>query len=244
MIRTHNANGGQVWLADAVGVETYNRLAALRPKPILICADPPYFKITNNAWDTQNLYMQVAKHAATYLPVGGSLLVWGGVGKPKQRVFFQFLAGVVTTVPSLHMHNLITWGKLRGYGTSTNYLFTREELAWFVKGSKPKVFNIPLLDKLRGYEEYDPKYPAKSAFKRRTNVWTDIPEILRGKVHECEKPIPLCKVQIATHSNPGDLVIDMFSGSGNMAKACQALDRQFISIENDPTEFKKICSRL
>jgi hypothetical protein len=72
--------------------------------------------------------------------------------------------------------NHITWSKKRAYGTSWNYLFTREECAYLVNGDakKPRKFTVPLRDEKRSYAGYSAKYPAKSEFYRRTNVWTDV----------------------------------------------------------------------
>ena len=63
------------------------------------------------------------------------------------------------------------------------------------------------------------KYPAKSEFYRRTNVWDDVTELLRGKIHPAEKPARLAEIMIQTSSNPGDLVVDLFAGSGSTGVA-------------------------
>ena len=44
----------------------------------------------------------------------------------------------------------------------------------------------------------------------------------------------LARDHIATWSNPGDLVLDPFSGSGTTAKAAKTLGRQFIGLEVNP----------
>ena len=100
-----------------------------------------------------------------------------------------------------------------------------------VKGDRPATFNIPLLDEKRGYAGYNPDYPARSEFKRRTNVWTDITELFRGKINPCEKPSRLAEIMIATSSNPGDLVLDLFAGSGSTGVAADKLGRRCILIE-------------
>lgn len=60
---------------------------------------------------------------------------------------------------------------------------------------------------------FDPDHPAKSEFLRRTNVWTDITELFRGKIHDAEKPPKLAEVMIRTSANPGDRILDPFAGS-------------------------------
>lgn len=211
----------------------------------LVIADPPYGDIVKEKWDNWGYeeYIKLAKIIEDVLIDGGSAYVWGGVGKYKNRTFFKFLANVEDET-CLHLRNVITWSKKRAYGKSNDYLFTREEVAWLVKGEKPLIFNIPLLDEKRGYAGYNAKYPAKSEYKRRTNVWTDITEVFSGKKHECEKPERLAEVMINTHTNSGDEVLDLFAGSGNVSVVATKLGRRFVAVENDDVVYKLLLERL
>ncbi|CAG8820708.1 12423_t:CDS:1, partial [Racocetra persica] len=49
---------------------------------------------------------------------------------------------------------------------------------------------------------------------------------------------------IAVHTNPGDLVLDPFMGSGTTAAACKELGRNFIGSELDKEYFQKASARL
>jgi len=218
-----------------------------------ILADPPYFIDLGNhesnykcEWDStkgstqSNLvgwYLEWTRAYAEKLCDGGSLYVWGGVGKQKMRVFFEYAARVEHET-NLKIQAVLTWHKKRAYGTANNYLFTREEVLFMVKGDKPCTFNIPYLDKERGYEGYNKDYPAKSKFLRRSMVWNDVTEIFKGKTHAAQKPERLSEIMIQTSTNPGDWVIDLFSGSGSARKAAERLGRNCISIEKDPSLLK------
>jgi len=171
--------------------------------------------------------------------------MWGGIGKPGMRPLYKFLARVEEETPWT-ISNHITWKKKRAYGIQWNYLFTREELIYMILGDekKPLQFNIPLLDEKRGYAGYNAKYPAKSEYLRRTNVWTDITEIFRNKISNAQKPLRLYEIPIETHTNKGDIVLDTFAGSGTAAEAARKLGRRFILVERDRIEFDKICNRL
>lgn len=59
--------------------------------------------------------------------------------------------------------------------------------------------------------------------------------IVSGKerVHPTQKPYRLMVDLINTHTNPGDVVLDTFSGSGVTMRACKDLDRNGIGIEID-----------
>jgi DNA modification methylase len=184
----------------------------------LVVADPPYGQILKAAWDVA-CYERLGALVSQLLVTGGTAYVWGGIGKPGHRPFFEWLASVERN-SDLRLWDLITWKKKRAYGKKNAYLFVREECAMLVKGDEgPKTFHVPLLDKKRGYPGYNEKYPAKSEFYRRTNVWDDVTEILRGKIHDAEKPAALAEIMIRTSSNEGDLVLDPFAGSGSTGVA-------------------------
>ncbi len=214
-------------------------------------SDPPYGDVAKSNWElsgekaTLAVYHAILTEAEKELAPGGALLIWGGIGSVGNRAFLRFLYEAERD-SAFYLKNLITWSKKRAYGKKDDYLFTREELAWFQRKGEEKeyVFNIPLLDVKRGYPGYNPKYPAKSEFKRRTNTWTDITEIMRGKIHECEKPLELYKVIYETHSNPGDYVLDVCGGSGVAAEAALAIGRKPIIVESDESVYKLICNRL
>lgn len=219
----------------------------------LLLLDPPYGNIVNEKWDrSDNVTAFVAwmmgwtqLYATHFLLPQGAMYVWGGIGRPNFRPFFRYILDVEAD-KKLTLASLITWSKKRAYGVQNNYLFTREECAYFCKGDpkKPIIFNVPLTDVLRGYEGYDENYKAKSAFLRRTNVWTDITEMFKGKVHPTQKPVALMKVPIQVHTNKGDTVIDMFAGSGSTALAARELGRKFVVIEKDPTNFDVLVERI
>ena len=62
--------------------------------------------------------------------------------------------------------------------------------------------------------------------------------------HPTQKPLELFKEIIIKHSNPGDLVLDTFAGTGTTALACIQTDREYLVIERDQEYLKIIESRL
>jgi site-specific DNA-methyltransferase (adenine-specific) len=223
-------------------------------KVSLSIVDPPYGNIVPNGWDHE---IQDAKEFAkwmvswtkvigTFLQDNAALYVWGGTGKPRFRPFYRYLVEVEEDTEFLVVDH-ITWKKKRAYGIQWGYLYTREEVAYLLKGTnikKPRQFNVPLLEEKRAYSGFNPKYPAKSEFYRRSNVWTDITEILRGKTHVAQKPTRLFEIPIEVHTSPGEIVLDTFAGSGTLGKAAINLGRRFILVEKDPIEFEKMVSDL
>jgi site-specific DNA-methyltransferase (adenine-specific) len=68
--------------------------------------------------------------------------------------------------------------------------------------------------------------------KREGCVW-DIPKC-RQEFHETQKPVELIERMILHSSDPGQVVLDPFMGSGTTGVTCLNLDRKFIGIELDP----------
>ncbi len=220
--------------------------------PLIIC-DPPYGNIVDEKWDktkdddeTFSSWMIAwTRGWASCLVAGGAFYVWGGVGKPGFRPFMRYLLEVEQE-KTFELANLITWSKKRAYGVQNNYLWTREECAYFVLGDarRPRCFNVPLLGELRGYAGFNPKYPAKSEFYRRTNVWSDVNEIFRGKLHPTQKQQRVIEIPIEVHTQPGEWVIDPFAGAGTTAMACRRLGRRFAVVERDAKYYESMVARL
>lgn len=209
----------------------------------LICIDPPYFGIVDDGWDNQwatqddfvSWLITTIRLYENKLTKDGSLLIFGGIGKHGCHPFFEVIKKLEKF---LYFRNFITWKKRRAYGKSHDYLFCREEIVWFSKSLERTevVFNVPLLDEERGYAGFNKDYPAKSEFKRVSNVWTDyeevieMPEIMRPE-RTAQKPLGFMQRLIETHSNPGDLVLDIFSGWGSTGVAALQSGRRFIGCE-------------
>lgn len=75
-------------------------------------------------------------------------------------------------------------------------------------------------------------------FKRQSNSFGDLqqcqPVAASRRSHPAEKPVELLKRMIEFGSDPGDLVLDTFCGSGSTGVAAVACGRRFIGIEIDP----------
>jgi hypothetical protein len=62
--------------------------------------------------------------------------------------------------------------------------------------------------------------------------------------HPCEKPVALMCDLIRCVTDPGDLILDPFMGSGTTGLACLQTGRKFIGIELDPGHYATALRRL
>lgn len=66
----------------------------------------------------------------------------------------------------------------------------------------------------------------------------------KNKIHPTEKPIKLMEILIENSSNPGDIVLDPFLGSGTTTVAAVNTNRHYIGFELDEKYFDIACQRL
>lgn len=254
-MKVERLEGGVAICGDSTSSEVIDQIRVeLADEPLkLVATDPPYGNVVDESWDkwsdTQRSFTDwMVGWTNTYtdlLTTGGAMYVWGGWGIDGFRPFFEY-ASRIERESSLKIANFITWSKRRAYGVQHNYLSTREDMIYMVKGNpkRPATFNIPLLDTKRGYAGYDTKYPAKSEFYRRTSVWTDITEIMSGKVHPTQKALRVVEIPIEVNTNPGDWVVDPFAGSMTTAHAACKLGRRWICVERDEKIFDAAIAEL
>lgn len=217
-------------------------VTTLAPNSVhLLAFDPPYGGIIkkkyDKRWKTDREYgewlCKLLIAAQPALTPDASVVFFGAIGRHGHRPLFKAME-LIEKFSTLTSRDMIAWKKRRAYGVDTSYLFCREEIVWYSASSKRKQirFNIPLLDEERGYDGFNKKYKAKSKFKRVSNVWADIPELFKTEI-ECQKPVPLLERIVATHSHPGDTVVDLFCGSGTTKVAANNLGRKFYGCEQE-----------
>ena len=80
-------------------------------------------------------------------------------------------------------------------------------------------------------------------FGTRFNIW-EIANAERGLGHPAVFPEALARDHILSWSNPGDVVLDPFMGSGTTGKLAAVLGRKFIGIERDAKDFEIASQRI
>jgi len=208
----------------------------------LIIADPPYLT-TKEHWDTKESFneSQIVEFLRI-LKSTGNLYVWCGIGEKSQSLIRWF------PIISKHFYfkDLITWKKSRGIGMRKGWLYTREEIMWFVKDNKKFTWNkeyqysTERRKRDKGKDIIQPSQSGKfckSLYKRWTNVWDDISEqtydVINLVGHYTPKPIKAIERIIILHTKNEEIVLDPFLGSGTTSIACLNTNRRFIGIEID-----------
>jgi site-specific DNA-methyltransferase (adenine-specific) len=111
-----------------------------------------------------------------------------------------------------------------------NFAASHETLIWASKGTKSKhTFNYA---EMKMFD--DPKDFIKNPGKQMRDVWaissTPMSEKSHGR-HPTQKPLKLLERIVLACSNPGDVVLDPFLGSGTTGVAALRLGRNFVGIE-------------
>ena len=104
----------------------------------LILTDPPYIGVVREKWDQQEVLNQdlISEFYRVMKPTA-SLYVWCGIGEKSQSLMRWW----PKIKERFHFKDLITWKKRRGIGMRKGWLYTREEIMWWVKDNKKFIWN-------------------------------------------------------------------------------------------------------
>jgi len=83
--------------------------------------------------------------------------------------------------------------------------------------------------------------------KQMKSVWPILPPATQEKEfgkHPTQKPLELLRRILLASSNPGDLILDPFMGSGTTGVAAVQLKRKFVGIELDSIYINTAIKRL
>ena len=84
---------------------------------------------------------------------------------------------------------------------------------------------------LYGWAKYGQKYWCGD--RKQSDLWRH-ERTARNKLHPTMKPVALVERAVGNSSKQGDVVLDLFGGSGTTLIACENLERQCRMIEIDP----------
>ncbi len=171
-------------------------------------------------WD-KDFDVNILSELPKLLKPNGSLIIFCSIDQ------YHYIHKLLS--PYLELKDRLTWEKSNPMPRNRDrrYINNTEVFFWYVKKKAKWTFH-------RQNEKYDGsvlKYPSESGggFKR---------------YHPCQKNVNMLIELLKRHTNPNDIVLDPFMGSGSTGVACINTSRRFIGIEIDDTYFETAKKRI
>jgi len=210
----------------------------------LIVADPPYNlgKDYGNNFDAKAFddYLDFSRlwlaQAERVLKPGGTLYVFMGFR------FISYVYAILERELKLRFNSWIVWHYTQGSGKTRGFSPRHDDILMFTKG-RDFMFN---LDAVRVPQKH---YRTRNnmAGANPGDVW-EFSHVhycaKRREAHPTQKPEALVARLVLASSDPGDLVVDPFAGSGTTLRVCQQLGREALGIELNPDYVAAMRERL
>jgi site-specific DNA-methyltransferase (adenine-specific) len=227
----------------------------------LTVTSPPYDNMRQYkgySFDFENIAKQLFRVTAV-----GGVVVWvvGDETYKEEETGTSFKQALYLKEIGFKLHDTMIWNKggFSAVGSlQTRYAPVFEYMFIFVKG-KIKTFN-PLKDRpnknagrrITGTNRLSngDMRPMSSVgqiikdYGQRFNIWEINPDRNKKQDHPAPFPIEIPNDHILSWSNPNDVVLDCFMGSGTTGVACKNLGRSFIGIEIAEEYFKLASKRI
>ena len=143
--------------------------------------------------------------------------------------------------------NEIVWAYDYGARSKSRWPAKHDNILWYANDQEDYTFNYDDVDRIP-YMAPGLVSPEKAARgKTPTDVWwhTIVPTNGREKTgYPTQKPLGIMERIVRVHSNPGDVVLDFFAGSGTTGAAAAKLGRDFILVDNNPEAIRVMEKRL
>lgn len=231
-----------------IDIRTGDALQVLATLPAasvdLVIADPPYNlgKDYGNGSDTRDFdaYLDFSRRwlseCRRVMAPHATLYVFMGVR------FISYLYDILEREQGLRFNSWICWHYTQGLGKTRGFSPRHDDILMFTMGES-HTFN---LDAVRVPQKY---------YRERNNMRGANPGDVwafshvhyshpNRQPHPTQKPEGLIERMVKASSNPGDLVLDPFAGSGTVPRVCQQLDRRCLGIELNPDYVAGIAQRL
>jgi site-specific DNA-methyltransferase (adenine-specific)/adenine-specific DNA-methyltransferase len=217
----------------------------------LIICDGPYCT-TEHPWDRipsiQEYNLELIRNFSRLLKDGGTAYLFG---KHDCLDFIDYR-------PFLTLITRIIWYQPSRLGQGRKrYTNNYDIIAYFIKGKRVATFNldsirVPQLVELEHRLRCERVPSVRNGKYGRTkfnengknpgDVWGDIKQltykskelISREFLNTIQKPLKLTERLVKASSNPGDLILDPFIGTGTTGVVAIQLDRYFIGFEMNP----------
>jgi len=143
--------------------------------------------------------------------------------------------------------NEIIWAYDYGARSKTKWSAKHDNILWYVKDPKNYCFNYDAIDRIP-YMAPDLVGKEKAALgKTPTDVFwhTIVPTNGKEKTgYPTQKPRGIIDRIVKVHSNPDDILLDFFAGSGTLGESAATFGRRVILVDVSPLAIKTMEARL
>lgn len=224
-----------------------------------VFADPPYFlsnggfsvksgkqvPVKKGDWDQSQGLLEDFNFHLSWLTEAHRLLKQHGTLAVSGTYHSIYQCGYAMQTLGFRILNDIAWYKPNASPNLSGRSFAaaHETIIWASKSAKSRHFFNYEEMKLSEFPEDKLKNPGK----QMRSVWSIPTTPAREKtfgIHPTQKPLALINRLVLAATQPGELVLDPFVGSGTSGVAATTNNRRFIGIDNKP-EYIELCeSRL
>jgi site-specific DNA-methyltransferase (adenine-specific) len=214
----------------------------------LVLTDPPYYigfdggKGWDSQWKTDQEYLdwcaEWTRECMRVLKDNRMMIVFGTL---KTDTFLRYKLEVLNKLENMNSQNEIIWSYNWG-GRSKDNFARKHEYAWCYSKGSEFLFNG---DDIRIERKQKINIRTGQPFSQGTIptcVWEKNNHTTSKEYcswHPTQKPLEILTRMIKAYTNKGDVVLDIFSGSGSTMIACTLSGRNFVGSELDKEYFEK-----
>jgi len=230
----------------------------------LVCVDPPY-NLKKAEWDNfksdqefLNFTFNWIKQVEPKLKPGGGFYIFNTPRNSAHILTYLESRGFI-------FQNWITWNKKDGFtSTKKKFLPEQETIVYVTKPGSDVTFNADSIRvpyesteriaaaKIKGILKNGKRWFPNEAGRLCPDVWQVTSERhsnkengkVKAALHPTVKPIALMERIILASTNEGDVILDIFAGSGSTLVAAKRNNRNFIGCDADLAFVKIARSRL
>ena len=143
--------------------------------------------------------------------------------------------------------NEIIWAYDYGARSKKRWSAKHDTIFWYAKDPESYVFRYDEVDRIPYMAPGLVGAEKAARGKTPTDVWWHTIVSPNGKErtgYATQKPLGVLTRIIKVHSEPGDLVLDFFAGSGTAGEAAASLGRKFYLIDDNPEAIGIMAKRL
>ena len=143
--------------------------------------------------------------------------------------------------------NEIIWAYDYGARSKRRWSPKHDNLLWYAKDPDAYTFHYDEIDRIPYLAPTLVGAEKAARGKTPTDVWWHTIVSPTGKErtgYATQKPLGVLERIVRVHSNPGDLLLDFFAGSGSFGEAAGRNRRDFVLVDSNPAAIRVMADRL